>query len=495
MRRQAVLLFAFAGLIAASLVAALPERAEAASTTVSVRDNVFSPEEVRIDPGDTVLWAYDRGQNTHTVTSDERGEFASGDMRPGETYSHTFSQEGYYPYFCRYHGGRGGAGMAGLVIVGDPPEPPPTTTPSGEDRPRLVVPTEFPTIQKAADAANPGSTIVIRPGVYREAVIVKTPRLVIKGVDRFRTVLHGGDSKENGIIVDGVHDVTVKNLTVRNFLQNGVFFNDATGYAVSRVDSIKNRTYGIYAFNSYDGIIKKSFGWGSGDSAFYVGQCLGCSALIENVHSEMNYLGYSGTNATGVVIRDSTFVRNGAGVVPNTLPTEELSPNRGTTIIDNVIENNNYENIPAAGFSENVGIPFGTGVWLAGVHNNIVKKNVIRNHNRYGVLITQSIDEDSLPMNNRVRYNLIRSSRKYDLAWDGTGANNCFYKNDFTGPTGPPEAQTIYACPNRPFVGVPFPPVQADVAAAVANSQTREQEEPPEPDRPRCQKGAPGCTR
>ena len=490
---------AIAAAFGAALIAVAPAPARAASQTVAVRDNTFAPEEVRIDPGDSVVWNYDRGRNRHTVTSDERGQFDSGDMTPSSnrTFSHQFNEEGYYPYFCRYHGGRGGAGMAGLVIVGTPDGPPPGSEPPGEkdERPRLVVPRDFPTIQRAVDAAKPGSTIAIRPGVYREAVVVKTSRLIIEGVDRFRTILHGGDKEGNGILVDGVHDVTVRNLTVRNYLENGIFFNDVTGYVAARIDSIKNRTYGVYAFNSYDGVFRNSFGWGSGDSAFYIGQCLGCSALIENVHSEMNYLGYSGTNATGVVIRDSTFVGNGAGIVPNTLPTEELAPNRGTIILNNEVRNNNYENIPAAGFSETVGIPFGTGIWLAGVHNNIAKRNVVTNHKRYGILITQSIDEDSLPMNNRVRYNFIRTSGMYDLAWDGTGANNCFYENDFTGETGPPDAETLYACPNRPFAGVPFAPVQADVAANVSNTQTREQKEPPEPRRPSCQRGAPGCSR
>jgi hypothetical protein len=209
----------------------------------------------------------------------------------------------------------------------------------------------------------------------------------------------------------------------------------------------------------------------------------------------MNYLGYSGTNATGVIIRNSTFTRNGAGIVPNTLPTEELAPNRGTTMVNNLVTDNNYENIPAAGFSETVGIPFGTGIWLAGVHNNVAKNNLVRDHKRYGILITQSIDADSLPVNNRVRRNVIRSSGMYDLAYDGTGYNNCFYRNDLSGPTGPPDAESLYSCPARPNVGVPFAPVQADVAANATNTQTREQIEPPEPDRPRCQKGAPGCSR
>lgn len=493
--RRAALVVALA--LSTGALVSVPTSAVAATQSVTIRDNTFNPEEIRIDPGDSVLWTYTNGRNTHRVQSDERGGFDSGDMRPGDTFEKTFPKEGYFPYFCRYHGGRDGAGMAGLIIVGDPP--PPDDDGERDSRRRLVVPRDFKTIQKAVDAAEPKTTILVRPGVYREAVVVQTDDITIRGVDRFRTVLHGNDDKGTGITFDGVRKAKVSNLTVRNYLGNGIYFNNVNRYTATRIDSIKNRTYGIYAFDSYDGVFRNSFGWGSGDSAFYVGQCLGCSALIENIVSRYNYLGYSGTNATGVVIRDSLFKNNGAGIVPNTLPTEELGPNRGTIMINNRVINNNYSKVPAAGFSETVGIPFGTGIWMPGVENNTAAGNLIRKHNSYGVVVSQSIDE-SVPVNNTIVNNIIRNSDAdgdgygYDLAWDGTGSDNCFSNNDISGETGPPMMQDLYACANRPFAGTPFPPVSAHLAAAITNSQTREQEEPPEPDRPRCQRGAPGCS-
>ncbi|MBW3595434.1 MAG: right-handed parallel beta-helix repeat-containing protein [Actinobacteria bacterium] len=480
-----------------TLVALAPQPSRAANQAVAMKDNRFEPEEIRIDPGDTVVWT-NQGSRAHTVTADDRS-FNSGDVKTGESYSRQFTEEGFYYYFCKYHGGRGGVGMAGVVIVGDP---------KGEgidegrsDKEILVVPKEYNTIQKAVNAAQPGSLIKIRPGTYREAVTVQTSNLTIKGVDRFRTVLHGGDKKANGFLVDGVKNVRISNLTVRNYRANGIFFNDVHGYQADRIDAIKNRTYGVYAFDSYNGVFKKSFGYGSGDSAFYVGQCLGCGALLEDLVARKNFLGYSGTNATGVVIRDSVWKDNGAGIVPNTLPTEEYAPNRGTTIYRNRVFNNNYKTIPAAGFSETVSIPFGTGIWLAGTHNNLVRNNEIYNHESFGVFISESIHPDSLPMNNKVVKNWIRRSNidgdefGWDLAWTGEGADNCFSFNDYKGPTGPPDIETLYACENRPFVGVPYPPVSAYAAASLCCPDTREQKEPPEPKRPRCQIGAPGCDR
>ena len=55
-------------------------------------------------------------------------EFASGNLAGnGASFSHTFSTAGTFPYFCRYHGGRGGVGMSGVIPVTDPPNVSPVT--------------------------------------------------------------------------------------------------------------------------------------------------------------------------------------------------------------------------------------------------------------------------------------------------------------------------------------------------------------------------------
>jgi plastocyanin len=477
--------------IVAALLVAAPT--QAAPAQVTIQDNRFDPPEVRIQPGDTVTWSYPVGRNRHTVTSDEKGLFDSGVMTPGDTFSHTFDKKGYYVYFCKQHGGRGGVGMHGVVIVGDAEAP--GGGPGGKSkRPVLKVPSpQFPTIQYAVDHARPRSTILIAPGEYHESVHVTTSGLTIRGRDRFRTVLTGDGERSNGILIDGAKNVKILDMTVRDYQANGIYFTNSTGYTIERVDSIKNAVYGLYAFHSYDGVIRDSFAWGSGDAGIYIGECLACSALIDGIHAEYNLLGYSGTNATGVIIRNSEFMNNAVGIFPNSLALEGEEPNRGTHIYGNVIKDNNNADIKAASIWEEIGVPTGTGVWLYGVHLNTVEANAISDHERYGVLISEGMDDKSIPMDNTTIGNVIRNSGMYDLAWDGSGANNCFSNNDITGATAPPDIQQMYACDKRPFAGVPFPPVQADVAAAMAAGPARGGKEAPEPDRPDCQSGRPGC--
>ncbi|MGH2694617.1 MAG: right-handed parallel beta-helix repeat-containing protein, partial [Actinomycetota bacterium] len=340
----------------------------------------------------------------------------------------------------------------------------------------------------------PGAAIVVRPGTYDGGVEIATPDLVIRGVDRFRTVVHGNDAVPTGFTVTA-DNVVIKDLTVRNFTDAGVAIQDAEGFTVNRVDLIKNRTFGVRASSSRDGVLKNSFAWGSGDSGFSVASCFGCSVVVRNVTAKTNYVGASLANATGVVVRDSRLEGNGVGVLSYSDPAVPSSPGRGALIYGNTIMANNYSSVPAAGLSESIGLPFGTGVWLAGVKHNEVRSNSISDQDRYGALVTQSFDGSVPAYNNRTVANTVGAAGLYTLAWDGVGENDCFSDNAVDGATGPPDLQQTYACANRPFVGTPFAPVLKDVAAALAAADGRFTEEPPEPDRPDCQRGRPGCVR
>src|SRR4051812_6815931 len=75
----------------------------------------------------------------------------------------------------------------------------------------------FTTIQAAVDAAKPGDWILIDSGVYHEAVLVTTPHLHLRGMDRNAVVVDGQHQVGNGIEVLKTDDVSIENLTVRDF--------------------------------------------------------------------------------------------------------------------------------------------------------------------------------------------------------------------------------------------------------------------------------------
>ena len=97
----------------------------------------------------------------------------SADLAPGEVFDETFATEGAYPYFCSIHGSPG-AGMTGLVLVGDAPIPRAASDvgPGRETRPRSrrrdpCAAGRDRSIQAAVDAAEPGGIVVISPGRLR----------------------------------------------------------------------------------------------------------------------------------------------------------------------------------------------------------------------------------------------------------------------------------------------------------------------------------------
>jgi plastocyanin len=85
------------------------------SVKVSLKNFAFAPKVLTVAPGTTVEWQND-DSTAHTVTADN-GSFNSGNMNQGATFKFTFARAGTYAYYCRYHGGPGGQGMAGQVVV------------------------------------------------------------------------------------------------------------------------------------------------------------------------------------------------------------------------------------------------------------------------------------------------------------------------------------------------------------------------------------------
>ena len=84
------------------------------TTQLSIQDFFFSPADVTVEPGTTVTWV-NEGTVPHTVTSDD-GQFDSGVLMPGDSYTVMFKGQGTITYHCAIH-----PSMTGSVTVGTPP--------------------------------------------------------------------------------------------------------------------------------------------------------------------------------------------------------------------------------------------------------------------------------------------------------------------------------------------------------------------------------------
>lgn len=424
-------------------------QAEDYGAQISAIDNLFTPNIVRIQPGQSVGWRND-GRSAHDVTADD-GAWASGNLDPGAEFDRTFDTPGVYAFHCSYHGAPG-VGMTGMVLVGDVPLPGPAggvgpgrePVPGGF-APTIRVPQQAPTIQAAVDRARPGGMVLVAPGIYDESVTVTTPYLTIRGADRNRTILDGGFERANGIHVVEADGVTVQNMTARHFLLNGFYWSGVHGYWARYLTAYSNGDYGIYAYDSDWGQFDHVYASGSPDSGLYIGQCFPCHAVITDALSEHNAMGYSGTNAGGdLAIVNSEWRENMAGIVPNTLDSEALAPQRDVLIAGNYVHDNNATTAD----TKDLEYPtFGNGIILAGGLDNLVSGNLVENHEGYGIAVMPNLDANLwIASGNEVRDNIVRDSGRADLALGApAGGGNCFSGNTISSSL-PPAIQLLRGC-------------------------------------------------
>lgn len=91
------------------------DSAASGAAAVSISNFSFSPALLTVKTGSTVTWT-NNGSAAHSVVADQ-SEFKSATLAKGQTYSFTFTQPGKYLYYCSFHGGPNGQGMAGEVDV------------------------------------------------------------------------------------------------------------------------------------------------------------------------------------------------------------------------------------------------------------------------------------------------------------------------------------------------------------------------------------------
>lgn len=400
------------------------------ATQVKMLDNAYNAPVVRIPAGAGVAFT-NAGRNAHNVVPVDPAKWPAIDtsaVAPGGKLALKLEAAGVFEFYCSYHGTKDGFGMAGAVVVGDAEYSGAkrgTLTPVAEASGRVRrVPEEHQTIQAAVDAAAPGDLILIAPGIYKEEVTVTTPSLVIRGLDRNTTIIDGEFIRPNGfnVLADAV---ALENLTARNATLNGFFWTGVTGYRGRYLTAYNNGDYGIYAFDSKDGLLEHSYGSGSPDAGFYIGQCFPCRAVISNVISEHNAVGYSGTNAGGdLYIVGSIWRHNRGGLVPNTLDTELYPPQRATTIRRNLVYGNSSRTGPGKGLSP---LAWGSGVVLGGGRENVVEDNVIADHAGHGVMVAPLADANFWPARgNVVRNNRIAGSGRADVSVGGPSSrDNC----------------------------------------------------------------------
>jgi hypothetical protein len=330
------------------------------------------------------------------------------------------------------------------------------------------------TIQKAVNKAHAGDTIKVANGTYKEGVIVKGHKkdfLTFIGNVRNprKVVLEGkglrGAPAQNGIQVNAANSVTIKGFLARHYRGNGFFAVNVDGYKLTNLVAEQTGAYGVYAFNSKGGEISNSEAYYNNDAGFYIGQTPKQTkpkrSIAKNLRAWGNAIGWSGTNMRYVTITKSEFFNNGVGVAPNALESEKFLPAEDNVISDNDIFWNNFNYYRGAPFKPKkfggtFNLPPGIGVLMLGVRTTKLDGNRIYGNYLSGLVLITDIALDKQkqfadPISIEVTNNQFglggQDLNARDMAYDGSGRNNCFQGNDLHSPLMPADGNTFATCP------------------------------------------------
>jgi nitrous oxidase accessory protein NosD len=330
---------------------------------------------------------------------------------------------------------------AGLVVG--------AAAPAGAQGVVVVKPGE--SIQDAVDAADPGTTILVKRGTYAENVAITTDGITLRGVgarivppaegapnacspdapvaDGICAIgeLDSADTQAPPVVTDPVSDVTISGFTVEGFAETGILFLGAEDPVATQNRTRDNAEYGVARFFSTGGRIVANETSGSEVAGIYVGDSPDADVLIlANEAFDNGLFGFFLRDAAnGRLVGNRSHGNCVGAIVLNTGPNIAGDWHfTGNRISDN------------DGFCPGDPPLSGIGVAIAGGADNTLVGNIILDNTPSGqvpfsggvVVLDIGSPGANPPSGNTVRGNVILGNEP-DIFWDGSGNDNVFRAN------------------------------------------------------------------
>jgi hypothetical protein len=293
--------------------------------------------------------------------------------------------------------------LLGVAVLG--------TATAAEAKVHHVSPGE--SIQAAIDAASPGDTILVEPGVYQETgndqfglhITTDDLRLIGKvkkgkgAAGKVRLVAFGtqktgvyaapagcGPEVPVGGCPDQLQGFEIRGFSVEDFPNNGIQTRFVNGFKMIRNESARNLENGIYPTISANGLVQDNVSYGSLDTAMWVA----ASENVRVVGNEMyeSTIGFEITVANNVHVTHNDIHDNTVGIGlfhPNAAGNAQIPVMENWVIEHNHVHDNNLPN-PADPVTTFQGaLPPGVGIVLLGVSKHVIAKNTVENNGFVGI--------------------------------------------------------------------------------------------------------------
>lgn len=303
-------------------------------------------------------------------------------------------------------------------------------------------------IQGAVKKAQPGTVVLVEPGVYSETITVDRHNITLKGLvmGDLRPTLDGKGKLSDAVIASG-DQFAIEGFRMQNYQANGVTTQGSHGVVMRDLIIENTGRYGVYPVESQDILIERCIVSKIKDAGIYVGQSK--RAVVRYNEAKENVAGIEIENTIDAKVEDNYVHDNTGGILVFVLPGLVQKVGERALIEGNKIFHNNTANF-ADPKSIVAKVPPGTGLLILAADATTIVDNEIRENGSFGIALAElSLLENAKqdpavqpnPDDTHILNNLLVDNGKKpqglvqkllgkgaDVIWTGKGKGNCLLK-------------------------------------------------------------------